>query len=119
VSHDPIITADDVVRTGACRDGVHAVIERAHKRGIRLPAAMPISVVLRLLTSHERAFALKAAQLDGDGDGSGYGSGYGSGDGSGDGDGYGYSDGYSDGYGSGSGSGYGSGYGDGDGYGDT
>ena len=95
---DPLITADDVVRAGACSDGVAAVVCRLSGR---IAAAMPVSAVLKLLKLDERQYALRAAALDGSGDGSGYGSGDGSGYGSGDGSGYGY------GYGSGSGSGSG------------
>lgn len=105
-----ILTADDIVRAGACRGGVAKVLRRLAGT---IAAAMPVSAILRLLGEDERGYVTKAAQLDGygdgycDGDGDGYGycDGYGSG----------YSDGYSDGYGDGYGHGYGDGYGDGDG----
>ena len=99
MASDPIITADDVVRVGACFDGVRSVIERANRAGRNLPAAAPVSAVLRLLTPHERSYVLRAAELDD------YGVGYGDGDGSGSGDGSGDGSGYGSGYGSGSGDG--------------
>ena len=87
---DPIITADDVVRVGACADGVARVVKRL---GEKAPAAMPASAILRLLRDDEKDYVLRAAKLDGSGsgDGSGYGdgSGFGSGSGSVYGDGYG------------------------------
>ena len=107
---DRVITADDVIRSGACADGVYAVLYRLHKR---VCAAMPVDELLPLLKTHEKRYALVAADADGDGNGYGYGygygygNGYGYGDGNGDGDGYGYGD----------GDGNGNGYGDGDGYG--
>lgn len=67
---DPILTADDVVRAGACADGVHKVLFRMYSRGA-LAAAMPVSVVVKLLRGDERAYALRAADLDGDGYGYG------------------------------------------------
>ena len=111
MTRDPVVTADDVVRAGACSDGVAEVVQRL---GTRLAAAMPVSAVLRLIDDDEAGYVMRAAELDGSGDG------YGSGDGSGDGSGYGYGYGYGSGYGDGSGSGYGYGYGygSGDGSGD-
>ena len=106
MTQDPIITADDVVRAGACHSGVAAVVRRHHGR---IAAAMPVSAVTRLIKYDQRLYVLKAAELDGDGDGSGYGYSYGHGSGYGDGDGHG--SGYGDGDGDGSGDGYGSGYG--------
>jgi hypothetical protein len=108
MDHDPIITTDDVVRAGACFEGVMRPIYRAPSK---FAAAMPVSEVLKLVSGSDADYVLRAAELNGDGYGDG--SGYGSGDGYGDGSGYGSGDGYGD--GSGSGSGYG--YGDGDGYG--
>ncbi len=105
MDRDPIITADDVVRGGACFDGVMRVVSRFPKR---ITAAMPVSAVLRLIPKSERHYVLKAADLDGNGNG--YGNGYGNGDGDGNG--------YGNGYGYGDGDGYGYGYGYGNGYGD-
>ena len=102
-----LITADDVVRAGACPDGVGVFIRRC--KGIA--AAVTAAVALRFAKTHEeREWIRKAADLDG------YGSGYGSGDGSGDGSGAG--SGYGDGYGYGDGDGYGDGYGYGESGGD-
>ena len=115
-----LITADDVVRAGACRSGVEAAITRLSKK-TTVAAAMPASVLLRLVTRSEKKYVSRAAELNGDGsgdgygDGDGYGSGYGSGYGDGSGDGYGSGSGYGSGYGYGDG--YGDGNGDGDGYG--
>ena len=87
---DPIITADDVVRAGACAEGVARFCQRSYKK---LAAAMPVSLAL-LLTSEsaERGYVMKAA-YDGDGDGYGYGYGDGDGDCYCYGDSYGYGDG--------------------------
>ena len=95
-----VITADDMVRCGACRSAVVAFVKRHIKK---IAAAMPVAAVLRLCSDDERTYVMRAAKLDGSGDSYGYGSGYGSGYG------YGSGDGYGDGYGSGSGDGYGSG----------
>ena len=99
-----LITADDVVRAGACRSGVEAAITRLSKK-TTVAAAMPASVLLRLVTRSEKEYVSRAAELNGSG--SGYGYGYGDGDGSGDG--------YGSGSGSGSGYGYGNAYGSGSG----
>ena len=106
---EPIITADDVVRAGACAAGVAKFCQRFDKK---LAAAMPVSLALLLTSDSERGYVMKAAY-----DGDGYGDGYGYGDADGDGDGYGY--GYGDGYGYADGYGYGYADGYGDGYGDT
>ena len=99
---DRVITADDVIRSGACADGVYAVLYRLHKR---VCAAMPVDELLPLLKTHEKRYALVAA--DADGDGNGYGDGNGNGNGNGDGDGYGDGNGNGNGYGDGYGYGYG------------
>ena len=91
---DPIITADDVIRGGACRDGVMRVITRFPTK---IAAAMPVSQVLKIVPADEHHHVLAAAELDG----------YGNGDGNGNGDGYGN--------GNGNGYGYGNGYGNGNG----
>ena len=109
----PVITADDVIRAGACREGVMQVIGML---GPRMAAAMSADRLILLLGKEEAEAAryiLRAASLDGYGYGDygdgGYGYGYGDGDGDG---GYGYGYGCGDGgYGDG-GYGYGYGYGD-------
>jgi len=91
-----IVTADDLIRGGACRTGV---MESASPEW---PAAFSIKDALKeARRRHQTETVRHALNLDGDdsGDGYGYGDGYGSGDG------YGYGYGY--GYGSGSGDGYG------------
>ena len=92
------LTFEDIVRDGACAEGV---IEACIDAGNIF--ACTVDEALDKFDSPKRI--LRAAQADGYGYGYGYGSGYGSGSGYGDGDGYG------DGYGYG----YGDGYGDGDG----
>ena len=76
---EPLITADDVVRTGACVDGVYAAIK---KMRYRIAAAMPVSEIVKKLDEREKHYAVNAASLDGNG--------YGYGDGNGDGNGDGY-----------------------------
>ena len=96
-----VITADDVLRSGACASGVGSVMKRL---GRRMAAAVPVSKVLAVINDDERIHVERAAFLRGYGDGygggggDGYGYGYGGGGG---GDGYGY--GYGDGYGGGGG----------------
>ena len=106
--NDPIITVDDVIRAGACFDGVMKVVSRSPAK---VAAAMPVSAVLKLISSNDEDYVLKAASLNGFGFGYGYGSGYGYGDGYGSGSGSGSGDGYGYGYGSGDGDGSGYGYG--------
>ena len=86
MDRDPIITADDVMRAGACFDGVMQVVSRFQGK---IAAAMPVSAVLRMIPKNDRHYVLKAADLNGNGDGDG--NGYG--DGNGDGYGYGNGDG--------------------------
>ncbi|WP_086931569.1 hypothetical protein [Agarilytica rhodophyticola] len=88
------LTADDVIASGACRDGVSDFLEEND-----VSACMPVKVLLRIAEEWQKEYILKAANADG------YGYGYG----------YGYGNGYGDGYGDGYGNGYGDGYGDGDG----
>ena len=99
-----VITADDVLRSGACASGVGSVMKRL---GRRMAAAVPVSKVLAVINDDERIHVERAAFLRG------YGDGYGYGDGDGDGDGYGYGYGYGGGGGGGGGDGYGYGYGGG------
>ncbi len=84
-----VITADDVLRSGACASGVGSVMKRL---GRRMAAAVPVSKVLAVINDDERIHVERAAFLRGygDGDGDGYGYGYGGGDGYG----YGYGGGY-------------------------
>jgi hypothetical protein len=103
-----ILTFEDIVRAGACAEGVISACIRAETFVCTLEEALS-------KFSGDVDRIKHAAGADGSGSGSGYGYGYGSGsgDGDGDGDGYGYGD------GDGSGDGYGSGYGSGSGYGGT
>ena len=86
IDDDPIITADDVIRSGACISGVAKVVHRLDKK---LAAAMPASKVAKLVGPDNRHYVDQAARQNGTGDGYGYGDGdgygYGSGDGSGSG----------------------------------
>ena len=104
MTYDPIITADDVIRAGACAEGVYKTLARLAGK---VAAAMPASAVVAMLRGDEKEYAANAASFDGYGDGNGYGNGYG--DGNGDGNGYGY--------GNGNGDGDGDGYGNGNGFG--
>ena len=103
------LTRDDVIRSGACTDGV---FEWSSEHAANL-TAISTKAALRLASSSERPYIEVAAGLRGYGYGYGsaYGYGYGSAYGSGSGDGSGF--GYGFGFGSGSGYGYGSAYGDG------
>ena len=104
------VTADDVIASGACSEGVFDWLRRQD-------APKTLGSVRELLQSDpcDRAYIKRAGGLTGYGNGYGNGYGYGYGDGRGDGygDGYGYGDGDGDGDGDGSGDGYGYGYGDG------
>ncbi len=113
ISLKRIITADDVIRAGACASGVYDVIARIASH---VAAAMPVDAVLKLVGASNHDYVVNAARLDCDGEG--YGDGYGNDDGYGFGDGYGYGFGFGDGYGFGDGEGYGFGFGDGYGFGD-
>jgi len=65
-----LITADDVIKAGACVSGVYEVLVREHKH---IRAAMPTHSVLRVLGEEEKQYV---AQLNGYGH-YGYGYGYG------------------------------------------
>jgi hypothetical protein len=108
-----LITADDLIRTGACASGV---LEWRRKHA-PLATAIDVDAALAMCETTVERDAVRCAD-----DRCGYGDGYGDGDGDGSGSGSGYGDGYGDGsgygYGSGSGYGYGDGDGDGSGYGD-
>ena len=95
-----IITADDLIRCGACWGGVYKRLASWDLK--KIPAAMSIDSVLKLCRGDDEAIDALNRVVN---DGYGYGYGYG--------DGYGY--GYGDGYGDGDGDGYGDGDGDGDG----
>lgn len=99
-----LITRDDVIRSGACEDGVFKWAEEFADN----LTAMPVNVALRICGESDKEYIRKAANLDGYGYGSGYG--YGDGDGEGYGEGYGDGEGYGLGFG-GDGLGYGDGYG--------
>ncbi len=104
------LTYADVVRSGACLDGV---IEACKEHGTWFGKTDDLLQVF----GTDNGYLTHAAGINGYGYGYGYG--YGNGNGNGDGDGNGYGDGYGygygDGYGNGSGDGYGNGSGDGDG----
>ena len=79
-----MITAEDVIRAGACADGVHSWCDEhiGDRRAVTSDEALAVA-------GAERVRILYAAGLDGDGCGYGYGRSYGYGDGDGYGDGYG------------------------------
>ena len=101
-----IICADDVIRAGACAEGVHKACEA---RGFW---AGSIDEALAVFPN-QQDMILRSV------DGNGYGDNYGDGDGYGNGnsDGYGYGNSYGYDYGDGNGDGNGNDYGYGDGYG--
>ena len=101
---DPLLTIDDIIRSGACVSGAYATLKRVAGR---VSAAMPASKIRALLTDDEQRYVDQAEQQS---QGDGNGDGYGDGDGYGNGDGYGYGNGYGDGYGYGYGYGYGDGW---------
>ena len=86
------LTWDDMIISGACPEGVVAVLERLPQPP---PAAVPLDDVLAVVSADEWTFVLKAADRNGYGYGYGYGDGYSNGNG----DGYGYGHGYGDGHG--------------------
>lgn len=81
------ITVDDVIRAGACEEGVYKFINRLYPN---IAASVDVIEILTLLRPHEKLYVVSAARLDGYGDGNGYGYGYGYGDGDGSGSGSGY-----------------------------
>ena len=90
---DPLLTIDDIIRSGACVSGAYATLKRVAGR---VSAAMPASKIRALLTDDEQRYVDQAEQhCQGYGYGDGYGNGYGNG--------YGYGDGYGNGYGYGDG----------------
>lgn len=70
-----LITRDDVIRGGACADGVYAWTAK-HAPGV---TAMPLAVALRKAVGEHKDYITRAVQLNGYGNGNG--------DGNGDGDG--------------------------------
>ena len=88
-----IITRDDVIKAGACSDGVFDWCEENDINA----TALKVKTILKIADEDEHVYIKRAANLSGDGNGYGYGDG--------DGDGYGYGNGY--GYGDGDGDGYG------------
>ena len=89
-----VLTADDVIRAGACANGVYTWI---YRHGLR--TGYPVKLALRYATvgHDDDRYIRLAAGLIGYGYGYGDDYGYGYGDGDGDGDGDGYGDGYGDG----------------------
>lgn len=71
-----MITADDVVRSGACFEGVRDFVS---DHADTIASAMPVSAVLRMVDVDHADYVRRAAELDGSGDGTG--TGYGDGDG--------------------------------------
>lgn len=57
MKYDPVITADDVIRAGACRSGVAKVV---HRLADKIAAAMPASAVMRLVRPSERQYVRTA-----------------------------------------------------------
>ena len=92
-----VITADDVIRAGACESGVYRVLNRLHPN---IAASTEVEKLIDLLNDNEKQYVISSAMLNGNGYGDG---------------GYGYCDGYGDGGNGDGGNGYG--YGDGYGYG--
>ena len=100
------LCADDVIRAGACAEGVHDWM-REHANG---RTVVPVDVVIRLSPDDVGWVSSALGVLQGLDPGNGYGEGNGYVNGSGYGNGYGDGDGY--GYGDGDGYGYGNGYGE-------
>ena len=105
MNSDPLdqITVDDVLRGGACREGV----ADWYRENGESRTALPVELFEGL---PGQDWLYRAAGRDGGGFGGGNGNGNGNGDGDGFGDGFGFGDGDGDGFG-----GYGYGDGDGDG----
>ena len=78
MEQDRLVTADDLIRGGCCRNGVSKALLREYERG-RVAAAMPAYAVAALARSTERDMVKQALHIDGSGPGSGYsdGDGYG------------------------------------------
>ena len=85
-----MVTADDIVRGGACADGVAEALASLSERGIEISAAMSVAALQRALSADEFEHVRHAIKLDGYGYGYGNGDGYG--DGYGNGDGWSYAD---------------------------
>src|SRR5690606_5339919 len=62
MTYDPVVTADDVIRAGACKNGVARVLQRLAKK---IPAALSVSKALALVRKDERVYIERAAELDG------------------------------------------------------
>ena len=86
------LTRDDVVRAGACPEGVDAWLQRCRP----IPTTLSVAkALLKCRDDKERDWVRRAARLDGFGDGDGYGyggggGGYGGGSGCYGGGGYGF-----------------------------
>ena len=107
-----VITADDVVSEGACREGLREWLLEQDEP----PTALPVADAMSGAPPHGLEHVKAAVGACGSGSGYGYGDGSGSGYGHGSGYGYGYGFGYGGGYGDGYGDGDGSGSGSGSGY---
>ena len=91
------ITRDDLVRSGACLEGVEEVREDLFPK----LTVVDVKKALAALDEDQEDYLIKAANMSGNCNG--YGNGYGYGYGNGYGNGYGYGHGYGDGYGDGDG----------------
>lgn len=58
-----IITADDIIRAGACAPAVYDFLLKNHKR---IAAAMPASRVLNLVDADDEGYVIRAANLYGE-----------------------------------------------------
>ena len=67
-----VLTTDDLIRVGACADGVAAFLAE-----LKAPAAaMPLAELLPLADDYEASeWLIKASEADGFGDGDGFGNG--------------------------------------------
>ena len=74
---DGLITRDDVVRGGACADGVYAWCKL---KGIT-ETAIPVTALIALADDEAKPYIEKVCGISGDGDGYGYGDGDGDGSG--------------------------------------
>ena len=66
-----IVTVDDLVRSGTCRDGVLKIRDKL----VPLSTCADVSMLSRGLSSENRHYLNRAAGLEGSGSGSGSGSG--------------------------------------------
>ncbi len=74
-----LLTADDIIRAGACNGGVGRRLRQVADAG-EIAAAEPASRMLTMVPREERQYildAVSAKTLPGDGDNQSYGAGYG------------------------------------------